>query len=319
MAGAIGELEAVRTRRRTSILGFFEQERVLGYLLLLPAVLYILLLVGVPFFLALRFSVSDVTTGGDRTGDFVGLENYKDVLQTDLFKTSLKNTFIFTIGSEVIKGVLGLALAFLLIQNFKGRSIVRSLIIIPWAMPVAISAIAWKWMLHPQFSVLNWVINNTPLLNSTAWGKEYQNWLGEPNLAMMSVIVVNVWRGLPFSAIILMAAITAVPQDLIDAAKLDGASFLQRWQKVMVPIIAPILFIALLFSVVFTFTDLSVVYLLTKGGPVSSTEVLPTFAFKTGILSGDLGRGAAISLFMFPLLMAAAIWLLRILKRRDVQ
>ncbi len=319
MAGAVTEVELVQPRKRLAFLSFFEQERVLGYLLLLPAVLYIVLLVGVPFFTALRFSVTDITTGSDDAGSFVGLENYKDVLQTPLFRTALKNTLIFTFGSEIIKGIFGLALAFLLIQNFRGRTIVRALIIIPWAMPVAISAIAWRWMLHPQLSVFNWVLNNTPLIRNTPLGNQYHQWLGEPTHAMLSVIIVNVWRGLPFSAIILMAGITAVPQDLIDSAKVEGANFLQRWRLVMMPIIAPILFIALLFSVIFTFTDLSVVYLLTKGGPVNSTHVIPTFAFQTGILAGALGRGAAISLFMFPVLMAVAIWLLRILKRREVQ
>jgi multiple sugar transport system permease protein len=313
MAGAVGKIEAIRTGKRRRLLAFFEHEGVLGYLLIAPAVFYVLLLVGVPFVLALRFSVTDVSTGGDLSGEFVGLDNYIDVMQTPLFRTALRNTFIFTFGSELIKGILGLALAFLLIQPFRGRTLVRSLIIIPWAMPVAISAIAWRWMFHSQYSVINWVLNNAHLTD------RYPQWLGEPALAMWSVIIVNVWRGLPFTAIILMAGISAVPQDLIDSAKVEGASFLQRWRLVMVPIIAPILFIAMLFSVVFTFTDLSVIYLLTKGGPVNSTQVLPTFAFQTGILAGSLGRGAAISLFMFPLLLAVAVWLLLILKRREVQ
>ena len=313
MAGAVTNVEARYRVRRRGLVRMFEQESVLGYLLLAPAVLYILLLVGVPFVMALRFSVTDVSTGGNLSGDWVGLENYQAVAQTDLFRRALRNTFIFTFGSEIIKGVLGLALAFLLIQNFKGRALVRSLILIPWAMPVAISAIAWRWMFHSQYSVINWVLNRSGIVDG------YPQWLGEPVLAMWSVIIVNVWRGLPFTAIILMAGITAVPQDLIDSAKVEGANFLQRWRLVMVPIIAPILFIALLFSVIFTFTDLSVVYLLTKGGPVNSTHVIPTYAFQTGILAGALGRGAAISLFMFPVLMAVAIWLLRILKRREIQ
>lgn len=312
MAGAVRELETGYRARRRGLTRFFEQEGVLGYLLLLPAVLYILLLVGVPFYLALRYSVTDVRAGGIG-GDFVGLDNYWAVMQTPLFRTALRNTFIFTFGSELIKGVLGLALAFLLIRPFKGRMIVRSLIIIPWAMPIAISAIAWRWMFDPLYSVINWVLINAHIVSG------FPQWLGEPGLAMSSVIMVNVWRGLPFSAIILMAGLTAVPQELIDASKVEGASFLQRWRMVMVPIIAPILFIALLFSIVFTFTDLSVVYLLTRGGPVNSTHVLPTFAFQLGILSGAVGRGAAVSLFMFPVLMAVAIWLLRILKRREVQ
>ncbi len=313
MASAVTKVDAGYAVKRRRVVRFFEHETTLGYLLLLPAVLYILLLVGVPFLLAVRYSVTDVSTGGELAGSWVGLDNYIDVAQSPMFRTALKNTFIFTFGSEIIKAVLGLALAFLLLQNFRGRGVVRALIIIPWAMPVAISAIAWKWMLHPQYSVINWVLNHGGITDSRP------NWLGEPVLAMWSVIMVNVWRGLPFSAIILMAGITAVPQDLIDSSRVEGASFFQRWRLIMVPIIAPILFIASLFSVVFTFTDLSVIYLLTKGGPVDSTQVLPMFAFQTGILAGALGRGAAISLFMMPLLLAVAIWLLRILKRREIQ
>lgn len=320
MAGVVGEIEAVRERRGLAVRRWLEGERLLGYLLLLPAVLYIALLVGVPFFMALRFSVTNATTGGSQSGEFVGLNNFRAVMEMPLFRTALKNTFIFTFGSEAIKGLLGLALAFLLIRPFRGRALVRALIIIPWAMPVAISAIAWKWMLHPQFSVFNWVLNNTPLINQTFLGNTYHNWLGDTKLAMASVILVNVWRGLPFSAIILMAGITAVPQDLIDAAKVEGAGFWTRWQRVIVPIIAPILFLSLLFSVIFTFTDLSVVYLLLQGGGAEgATHVLPTLAFQVGIQGGALGRGAAISLFMLPVLMAVAIWLLRILKRREVQ
>jgi len=320
MAGAVSEIESVRFRRRRNWLAVFEREWVLGYALILPAVLYIVLLIGVPLFLALRFSVSNVTTGSENlTGDFVGLKNYRAVMDTPLFWKALRNTFFFTFASELVKAVLGLGLAFLLIQPFRGRAIVRALIIIPWAMPVAISAIAWKWMLDPNLSVFNWVLNNTPLINQTPLGDHYHNWRGDDHLAMFSVILVNVWRGLPFSAIVIMAGLTAVPQDLIDSAKVEGASFLQRWRLVIVPIIAPILFISLLFSVVFTFTDLSVVYLLTNSGPGDATYVLPTLAFQTGILGGALGRGAAISLFMLPLLMAVAIWLLRLLRQREVQ
>ena len=320
MAGAVGQIDAVSASRPRRLLTVFERERVLGYLLIAPAVLYIALLVGAPFFLALRFSVSNVTTSGESlSGDFVGLRNFRAVIDTPLFWKALRNTFFFTFASEAVKAVLGLALAFLLIQRFRGRALVRALIIIPWAMPVAISAIAWKWMLDPNLSVFNWVLNNTPLINQTPLGDHYHNWRGDANLAMFSVILVNVWRGLPFSAIIIMAGLSAVPQDLIDSAKVEGASFLQRWRLVIVPIIAPILFISLLFSVIFTFTDLSVVYLLTNSGPGDATYVIPTLAFQTGILGGALGRGAAIALFMLPLLMAVAIWLLHLLKQRDVQ
>ncbi len=297
---------------RSGLARIVRQEWFLGYLLLLPAVLYIVLLIGYPVLLALSFSVRNVTAGSVG-GDFVGLENFRAVLQMDVFWVALRNTFLFTFGSEVLKAVLGMGLAFLLLRSFRGRALVRALVIIPWAMPVAISTIAWRWMLEPRYSVLNWVLLHTGLVRTEP------QWLGDPTLALWSVIIVNVWRGLPFSAIILMAAITAVPQEIIDAAKVDGANFLQRWHYVMVPIMAPILLVALLFSVVFTFTDLSVVYLLTRGGPVNATHVLPTVAFQVGILSGALGRGTAVAVFMLPLLMVVAIWLLRALKAREVQ
>jgi len=297
---------------RSGLARIVRQEWFLGYLLLLPAVLYIVLLIGYPVLLALSFSVRNVTAGSVG-GDFVGLENFRAVLQMDVFWVALRNTFLFTFGSEVLKAVLGMGLAFLLLRSFRGRALVRALVIIPWAMPVAISTIAWRWMLEPRYSVLNWVLLHIGLVRTEP------QWLGDPTLALWSVIIVNVWRGLPFSAIILMAAITAVPQEIIDAAKVDGANFLQRWHYVMVPIMAPILLVALLFSVVFTFTDLSVVYLLTRGGPVNATHVLPTVAFQVGILSGALGRGTAVAVFMLPLLMVVAIWLLRALKAREVQ
>jgi multiple sugar transport system permease protein len=297
---------------RSGLARIVRQEWFLGYLLLLPAVLYIVLLIGYPVLLALSFSVRNVTAGSVG-GDFVGLENFRAVLQMDVFWVALRNTFLFTFGSEVLKAVLGMGLAFLLLRSFRGRALVRALVIIPWAMPVAISTIAWRWMLEPRYSVLNWVLLHTGLVRTEP------QWLGDPTLALWSVIIVNVWRGLPFSAIILMAAITAVPQEIIDAAKVDGANFLQRGHYVMVPIMAPILLVALLFSVVFTFTDLSVVYLLTRGGPVNATHVLPTVAFQVGILSGALGRGTAVAVFMLPLLMVVAIWLLRALKAREVQ
>jgi multiple sugar transport system permease protein len=200
------------------------------------------------------------------------------------------------------------------VRPFRGRGLARALIIIPWAIPIAISVIAWRWMFDSQYSVINWVLVHAGLISASA----KPNYLGDPNLALWSVAAVNVWRGVPFSAIIVMAGLTAIPQDLLEAAHLDGASFLQRWRLVIVPIIAPILFIALLFSVTFTLTDMTVVYLLTGGGPVNSTHVLSSLAFQVGIRSTALSRGAAISLFLFPAVLVVSFWLLRLLKRREV-
>jgi multiple sugar transport system permease protein len=185
---------------------------------------------------------------------------------------------------------------------------------LPWTLPVALSILGWKFgMFDPQFSVVNWTASHLGIIRSP-----YPNWLGDPLFAMIAVMTVNVWRGFPFSAIIVLAGLTSIPSDILDAARVDGANWWQRWQRVIVPMIAPILFVGLLFDVVFTFTDLSVVYLLTNGGPINATDVLPTLAFRTGILGGSLGRGSAIALFMLPLLVVAVIVMLRSLRRREI-
>jgi multiple sugar transport system permease protein len=299
------------THRR--LLARLETERVLGFVLLFPAVLYIALLIGYPFALALWIAVTNQTVGNAATARFVGLDNFAWAIQNSIFKTALRNTVLLTVGTEVVKMLLGTVLAFLLIRPFRGRGLARALVIIPWAIPIAISVIAWRWMFDSQYSVINWALVHAGLVSSL----DKPNWLGDPNIALWSVAAVNVWRGVPFSAIIIMAGLTSIPAELLEAARLDGASFLQRWRLIIVPLIAPILFISLLFSVVFTLTDMTVVYLLTGGGPVNSTHVLSSLAFQVGVRSTALSRGAAISLFLFPLVMVLAFWLLRLLKRRD--
>ena len=295
------------------LVGHLEGERVLGYVLLLPAVIYIAALIGYPFVLAIWIALTNQTVGGTST-KFVGLDNFAWAWESSIFQTALRNTILLTVGTEIVKMVLGTALAFLLIRPFRGRGLARALVMIPWAIPIAISVISWRWMFDSQYSVINWVLVHAGLISANA----KPNYLGDPHLALWSIAAVNVWRGVPFSAIIVMAGLTAIPQELLEAARLDGANFLQRWRMIIVPIIAPILFIALLFSVVFTLTDMTVVYLLTGGGPVNSTHVLSSLAFQVGIRSTSLSRGAAISLFLFPAVLVIAFFLLRFLKKREV-
>jgi len=289
-----------------------DSEKVFGYSLVAPAIIYILLLVGYPFAIALWFTVSDATVAHPIAG-FTGLKNLAFVLDDDVFKRSLMNTLVFTISSQILQMILGTSLAFLLLRRFPGRRIVRALIMIPFTVPVAVGAIAWQWMLNPTYSVVNWVGTHLGILPGTG-----PNWLGEENLAMISIIIVNVWRNLPFSAVVLTAGISAVPQEILEAANLDGANWWVRWRKVIVPIIAPILYIALLFSLVFTFTDMTVVWLMTRGNPVGATHVIASYAFQTGIVAGSLGRGATMSLFLFPVLLVGALLLLRNLKARTI-
>jgi len=281
-----------------------------GYSLLAPGVLFMAALVGVPFFFSLYLSISDASVG-QPVARFVGLQNFAAVFQDSVFRLALRNTVVFTVIAGVFKALLGTLLAFLLIQEVRGKKLVRSLVVLPWTLPVAISALAWKWMFDPQFSAVNWVGTRLHLIHG------WPNWLGEPGLAMASVIAVNVWRGFPFAAIVLVAGMSAVPPEIIDSAKVDGANFFLRFHYVIVPIIAPILFVGLLFDTVFTLSDLSIVYLLTMGGPMNYTEILPTRAFEVGIQAGALGRGAAISLVLFPILLPIVYVLLRFLRRRE--
>ena len=286
------------------------QRLMFGYSLLAPGVLFMAALVGVPFFFSLYLSISDASVG-QPVARFVGLQNFVAVFQDSVFRLALRNTVVFTVIAGIFKALLGTLLAFLLIQEVRGRKLIRSLVVLPWTLPVAISALAWKWMFDPQFSAVNWV--GTRLHVIQGW----PNWLGEPGLAMASVIAVNVWRGFPFAAIVLVAGMSAVPLEIIDSAKVDGANFFLRFHYVIVPIIAPILFVGLLFDTVFTLSDLSIVYLLTMGGPMNYTEILPTRAFEVGIQAGALGRGAAISLVLFPILLPIVYVLLRFLRRRE--
>jgi multiple sugar transport system permease protein len=288
---------------------------VFGYTLLAPAVLYVGLLVGVPFVFSLYLSMSDATVG-DPVARFVGIDNFRAAVENSTFYVALRNTIVFTVGAGILKGLLGTTLAFLLMQPFRGRKIVRALIVIPFTLPIAISVLGWKWMFDSQFSVINYALAKLGLIG--AYGSaSWPVWLGQPGLALASVMFVNVWRGFPFSAIVLMAGLTSVSPEIIESAKIDGATFLQRFRKVIVPMIAPILFIGSAFDTVFTLSDLSIVYLLTNGGPDGATEILPTLAYNTGIRGGALGRGAAISMFLFPLLLPAIVMLLRTLRRRQ--
>jgi multiple sugar transport system permease protein len=302
----------VSTRRWRS---YTAQRLTFGYLLLAPAALYVLLLVGAPFLFSLYLAVSDANVG-DPVATFIGLENFKSALEMDVFWIALRNSVLFLVIAAIFKSLLGTTLAFLLLQDFRGKKIVRGLVVIPFTLPIAISVLAWKWMYDSQFSVINWVLSRVGLIGQ--FGTEsWPIWLGNPKLALAACIAVNVWRTFPFSAIVLLAGFTSVPLEVLDAAKVDGCTFFQRFRHVVVPMIFPILMIGFLFDTVFTLSDLSVVYLLTQGGPANATKILPVLAYQIGIQAGNLGRGAAIALFLVPLLAPAMFLFLRNLKRRE--
>ena len=290
-----------------------DRSELLGPLFIAPAILYVLVLVALPFFLAIYYSISAFTIF-DPSYRFVGAKNFFDVIQSEVFRRTLVNTFIFTIGAQIIGLLLGKFAAMLLMQEFPGRGLARALVVLPWAVPVSLATLAWQWMFDSLYSVINWTLIAIGLVNA----EHPPQWLGQQDLAMIAVTVVHAWRLFPFGVVIFIAGFTSVPKDVLDAATVDGAGFWRRNYQIILPIIAPIVVIALIFGTVFTFTDLSVVYLLTKGGPINATQVLGSLAFQVGILSGDVAHGAAICLFLFPFLLIAVVFMLRALRRREI-
>ena len=300
---------ATRPRRRYLL----DRPELIGPLFVAPAILYVVVLVALPFFLALYYSVSAFTIF-DPNYKFVGLSNFSDILKSDVFRRTLLNTFIFTIGAQIIGLLLGKFAPMLLVKEFPGRGLARALVVLPWAVPVSLATLAWQWMFDSLYSVINWTLAAIGLIDPAS----PPQWLGQQDLAMLAVTVVHAWRLFPFGVVIFLAGFTSVPKDVLDAATVDGAGFWRRNYQIILPIIAPIVLIAVIFGTVFTFTDLSVVYLLTKGGPMNGTQVLGSLAFQVGILSGDVAHGAVICLFLFPFMLVAVVALLRALRRREI-
>lgn len=289
-----------------------DREGVLAPLLLLPSVVYIVALVAAPFVLAVAFALSDVTVG-DPSYDFVGLRNFAAVLGDATFRRALGNTAAFTVISMALVVVLSKALALILVADFKGRRLVRFCVLLPWTTPAALAAVAWLWLLDSLFSPVNWTLRALGLLDGNV------AYLGRPGLAMASVIAVQTWRITPLAAVIVMAGLVAIPDEVTDAAKVDGAGFWRGLLEVTVPLNLPVMAVATLFGVIVQFTDMAVVYVLTRGGPIDATQVLASWAFYRGIEGGDLAQGAAIALFLFPVLLAAAIGILRAVRRMEVR
>jgi multiple sugar transport system permease protein len=300
--------EQVRDTNRRGKLA--DRESVLAPLFLLPAVVYIVALVAVPFFLALAFAFSDITVG-DPSFDWVGFENFSAIFDDPVFWRSLRNTLVFTAIAMVLIVVLAKALAMILVADFRFKRLVRFFVLLPWTTPIALAAVAWLWMLDSVYSPIDWVLRSLGLLEGN------MIWLGKDNLAMASVIAVHVWRIVPLAAVIIMAGLISIPNDITDAAEMDGAGFWRRLWEITIPLTLPVIAVATLFGAILTFTDMTVVYILTRGGPTNATQVLPSYAFFKGIGGGDLAQGAAIALFLFPLLLAATIAVLRAVRKME--
>ena len=299
-----------------------EREGSLGYILMAPALLILVVFLAYPFVLGLWFSLSSARIGVP--GVFVGLAHFVDQLQTSIFQQVVRNTVLYTVVATAFKLVLGMALALLMNQVFPFKNIIRAGLLLPWIIPTALSTLAWLWMLDNSFSIVNWFLRETGLAASLAQadlGRALRinprgiPWLGDGMWAMIAVIWVNVWRGTPFYAISLLAGLQTISQDLYEAAAIDGASAWQRFRHITLPMIMPVLTVVVLLSVIWTFADFQLVQVLTRGGPTNSTHLFATYAYQVGMTVGDLGSGAAISLFMFPFLLLMVVVLLKWMRK----
>jgi multiple sugar transport system permease protein len=283
-----------RGRRVASLSGWLDRESVFSWLMMAPPLLFLAALVGYPFCYGILLSLQDRPVA--HPGTFVGLKNFATNLNDPIFWKVTANTFLYTAAATVLKMVGGLALALAMNQQFPLKNLVRALLLLPFIVPTVLSTVAWMWILDPAFSVLNW------FLLALGVPKPGPSWLGNPVLAMASIIVINTWRGLPFYGITLLAGLQTVPPELYEAATIDGASGWQRFRLVTLPLLQPIILIVTLFSVIFTFADFQLVYVLTHGGPQNATQLFATYAFDIAMGAGQLGLGASVALAMFPAL-----------------
>jgi multiple sugar transport system permease protein len=293
--------------RRASFRGVLEREGAFSWLMLAPGVLFLLAFVAYPFFYGIYLSMQNRPVA--QAGVFVGLANFMSLLHEGVFWQVTRNTFLYTVVTTVLKLLGGLAMALVMNQSFRGRNLVRAALLLPFIVPTVLSTIAWMWIFDPTFSVINWVLVKTGAVSAGF------SWLGNASLAMVSIIVVNTWRGIPFYGITLLAGLQTISPDLYEAAAIDGASIRQRFWYVTLPIIKPILIIVTMFSVIFTFADFQIVYALTHGGPANATQVFVTYAFDLGMSAGQLGMGAAAALAMLPALVLVIVVLTLYLRR----
>jgi multiple sugar transport system permease protein len=286
---------------------FLKPEALTGYFLISPAVFLMLVLLAYPFVLAVWISMTDRVLG--EPGKFVGLMNFLKLLRDPLFQRTVWNSFVYTISTVFLKMFLGIILALLLNQEMPFRNLVRGALLLPWIVPTSLSVLTWLWMFDSLFSVVNYLLLGAGLISKKI------PWLGDPFWAMVSVIIVNTWRGLPFFAVSFLAGLMTIPKELYEAAEVDGAKRFRQFWHIMLPLLQPVIAVVVLFSTIWTFADLQIVYVLTRGGPINATQIFATAAYDVALAAGRIGEGSAISLFLFPLLLIAIILLLKHLRR----
>ena len=292
-----------------AVRGWLDRESILGPVFVTPALLLILLLVAYPFVIALYFSLSNAFIG--RPSEFIGIKNFVNLWQADAFRQTFQNAFVFTGIAVAFKLVMGITLALLLNEQLWFKRMIRGAVLLPWVIPTALSTLGWWWMFNSLYSVVNWTGIALGIMSPPG-----PNWLGQQAYAMAAVIMVNVWRGLPFFAITILAGLVAIPKELYEAAEADGAGANARFWHITLPLLKPVLAVVVLFSTIFTFSDFNIVYVLTHGGPINSTHLFATYSRMVGLEVGRLGEGAAVSLYLFPLLVFVVWVQLRFVRKQ---
>ena len=306
IAAALPHAEASPPGRMTR---WLENERLLATLLLAPAILLLGLFIAYPFVMGVWLSLSSVSVGNP--GEFVGLKNFVKAWNDSIFRTAFYNTSFYTFWATIFKLTLGMWLALLLNRSFRGKRIVRASMLLPFIVPTVLSTFAWRWMFDPTFSVLSWLLYQGGFITTKL------PFLSDGTYGMWCAIVVNTWRGMPFFAITLLAGLQTISPDLQEAASLDGANGWHRFWHVTWPLLKPVTVVVVVFSIIQTFSDFQLIYVLTGGGPANATHLLATYAYQIGIATGLLGEGAAISLFMLPVLFIVVWVQLRYLRRLE--
>ena len=305
----LGKKAATAPKRHSLLSRLLQREAPLGYTLLIPTMVMLATFLGFPFLWGIWLALTNAEIGVDQV-KYIGIANFIYERTDTVAIQAFWNTINYTLITTVFKFALGMTMAILLNQVFPFQRFVRAALLLPWIIPSVLSTLAWRWMFDPTFSVLNWVIVHALHGNAV-------NWLGTTNTALASLMIVNIWRGVPFYGISFLAGLQVIPVDLYEAARVDGASRWQQFREITLPLLRPVLMVVLMLSTILTFADFQLPYVLTKGAPYNSTNVLATWAFNIGVPGGAIGIGAAISLILFPILAIAIAGVLLSLRSRD--
>ena len=277
----------------------FESRHFLGAMFMVPAIAILILFLAYPLALGFWLGMTDTKIGG--AGRYIGFANFVSLSKDSVFWLSVFNTIFYTFTASIVKFAIGLYLALLLNERLPFKSMIRAIVLLPFVVPTVLSAIAFWWIYDSQFSIISWVLIKAGLIT------HYIDFLGDPWNARWSVVVANIWRGVPFVAITLLAGLQTISPSLYEAANLDGATNLQRFRHITLPMLSPIIAVVMTFSVLMTFTDFQLIYTITRGGPINATHLRATLSFQRAITGGNLGEGAAISNAMIPFLVAAIL------------